>query len=810
MNNLWLDLRYGARMLVKKPGFTFVAVLTLALGIGANTAIFSLVSVVLLRPLNYYEPERLVMVWEDEAAINLTGETPAPANYADWKAQNQSFADMAALDQRNYNLTGDGEPERVFAFGVNANFFPLLGAHPALGRTFSAEEDKPGANKVVVLSHGLWQSRYGGERTIIGRDIQLNGESYTVVGVMPPDFQFEYPEIRLWTPIAFTPEQIATRGNHYLEVVGRLKPGVTVAQANADVRAIMDRVAAAYPDDAAGVSATVVPLHEQFAGDVRRPFMMLLVAVAFVLLIACANIAGVLLSRAAARQREIAVRAALGASRWRIIRQLLTESLLLGGAGGALGLLLALWAFAFLQQLIPAGLRASTALTLDLPVLGFTLGVSLLAGIIFGLAPALAASRTDLNEALKQGGGRSVFGAAQRWLRSSFVVAEIALALILLVGAGLLVQTLAKLRGQYAELHLENVLTARTQLLGDRYSEQAQRVAFYDGVLQRVAHLPGVTAAGYTTAAPLLRKGGANGLTLEGHETDPNANYNANHRQISPDYFKAIGLALRDGRPFNEQDNERTVPVTIINETMARAYWPGASPIGKRFKIGMPNGPNPWLTIVGVVADVRQMGADEPVKAEMYIPYKQAAAFATFFAPRDLVVRTASDPTRLVSSVRQAVHEIDPYQPLANIRTMSEVLSRETAQRRIGMILLTSFAGLALLLAALGIYGVLAYFVVQHTPEIGVRMALGAQRGDVLRLVIGKGMRLALAGVGVGLLGAYALTRLMSSLLFEVKATDPLTFGLLALLLTLVALLACYIPARRATKVDPMVALRYE
>jgi putative ABC transport system permease protein len=810
MNNLWLDLRYGARMLVKKPGFTLVAVLTLALGIGANTAIFSLVSAVLLRPLNYVAPEQLMLVWEDATAAGFPRDSPAPANYADWKAQNHSFVDMAALDQRIYNLTGDGEPEMVLGYAANANFFPLLGVQAALGRTFTVEEDKPGTDKVVVLSHGLWQTRYGGERGIVGRAIQLNGEKYTVVGVMPPDFQFERQDVGLWAPLAFTSEQFADRGSHFLEVVARLKPGVTVAQANADMRVVMERIAAAYPDEEGGVSAAVVPLHDEFVGDVRRPFTMLLVAVAFVLLIACANIAGVLLSRAAARQREIAVRAALGASRWRIIRQLLTESLLLGGAGGALGLLLALWAFAFLQQLIPVGLRASTTLTLDLPVLGFTLAVSLLAGVIFGLAPALAASRTDLNEALKQGGGRSVFGAAQRWLRSSFVIAEIALALILLVGAGLLVQTLAKLRGQYAELHLENVLTVRTQLLGDRYREQAQRVAFYDGVLQRVAHLPGVTAAGYTTAAPLLRKGGANGLTLEGHETDPNTNYNANHRQISPDYFKAIGLALREGRTFNEQDTERTVPVTIINETMARAYWPGASPIGKRFKIGMPNGPNPWLTIVGVVADVRQMGADEPVKAEMYLPYKQAAAFATFFAPRDLVVRTAGNPTSLVSSVRQAVHEIDPYQPLANIRTMSEVLSRETAQRRIGMILLTSFAGLALLLAALGIYGVLAYFVVQHTPEIGVRMALGAQRGDVLRLVIGKGMRLALAGVGVGLAGAYALTRLMRSLLFEVKATDPLTFGLLALLLTLVAFVACYIPARRATKVDPMVALRYE
>ena len=810
MGTLWQDVRFGARVLLKRPGFTLIAVVTLALGIGANTAIFSLVNAVLLRPLNYAAPEQLVMVWEEVAALNVKTDTPSVANYVDWKTQNQSFADMAALDQRNYNLTGDGEPEKVFAHAVNANFFSLLGVNAAMGRTFTADEDKPGANKVVVLSHGLWQTRYGGDPKIVGRDIELNSEKYTVVGVMPADFQFEFPDIRLWTPIAFTPEQIANRGNHYLEVVARLKPNVTVAQANADMQAIMSRIAAAYPDDAAGTSANVVPLHEQLAGDVRRPVIMLLVAVAFVLLIACANIAGVLLSRAAARQREIAVRAALGASRWRIVRQLLTESVLLGVLGGCLGVLLALWTFSFLQQMIPAGLRASTTLTLDLPVLGFTLAVSLLAGIIFGLAPALAASRADLNDALKQGGGRGVFGTAQRWLRSSFVVAEIALALVLLVGAGLLIQTLAKLRGQYAELHLEHVLTARTDLLGDRYRTHEQRVAFYDGVLQRVAHLPGVTAASFTTAAPLLRKGGSNGLTLEGHENDPNANYNANQRQISPDYFKAIGLALRAGRPFNEQDTERTQPVAIINETMARAFWPGEQAIGKRFKIGQPSAKIPWLTVVGVVADVRQMAADEPVKAEMYLPYRQGAAFATFFAPRNLVVRTAGDPVSVVAAVRQAVHEVDPYQPLANIRTMNEVVSRDTQQHRLGMILLTTFAGLALLLAALGIYGVLAYFVIQHTPEIGVRLALGAQTSDVLRLVIGKGMRLALLGVAIGLAGAFALTRLLQSLLFEVKATDPLTFGLIALLLTLVALAACYIPARRATKVDPMVALRYE
>lgn len=809
MQGLYQDIRYGLRMMFKKPSFTAIAVITLALGIGANTAIFSLISAVLVRPLKYLEPERLVMVWEDETAAGFPRETPAVANYADWKAQNQSFEDMAAVEQKTYDLTSDGEPEKLYALGVTNNFFPLLGASPALGRNFTPEEDKSGANKVVIISHGLWQNRFGGERNIIGRNILLDGDQYTVIGVMPQGFQFEVPNISLWTPIAFTPEQLANRGRHYLEVVARLKPTVTAAQANADIQAITHRIAATYPDDAEGMSAAVVPLHEQLTGNVRRPLMMLVVAVGFVLLIACSNIAGLLLSRAAARKREIAVRVALGASRWRIVRQLLTESVLLGSVGGLLGLLLALWALAFLQQLIPAGMREMVVLKLDLQVLGFTLLISLLAGLILGLAPALQASKTNLNQSLKEGSGRTGFGVGQRWLRSTFVVLQVALAMVLLVGAGLLIQTLSKLRGQYSELRPEQVLTLQTQLATNRYSEHSKQVAFYDQVLARVKNLPGVISVGYTSSVPLDWKGGANGLSIEGQQAEPGVAWNANHRQVSPDYFQAIGIAIRQGRAFNEQDNEQAMPVAIINETMARQYWPGQNPVGKRFKVGSVDSSAPWLTIVGVAADVRQRGASAPVKAEMYIPYWQGSPYA-FFMPRTLVVRSSAAPTGLVPAVRQVVHEIDPYQPLSNIRTMDEVLSRETSQQRLEMILLTAFAALALLLSALGIYGVLSYFVVQHTSEIGVRMALGAQTGDVLRLVLGKGMKLALLGVAIGLVGAFALTRLMESLLFEVKASDPLTFLMIALLLTIVALMACLIPARRATKVDPMVALRYE
>ncbi|HEX6183709.1 MAG TPA: ABC transporter permease [Pyrinomonadaceae bacterium] len=815
MRTLLQDFRYGARVLALRPWFTAVAVVTLALGIGANTAVFSLVSAVFVRPLKYREAERLVMVWESAPAAGFARDDVAPANYADWKAQNRVFEDVAAVRQTTFDLTGGGgEPEKLFGYGVGANFFPVLGVEPALGRAFHADEDRPGAPRTVVLSHGLWQRRFGADPSVVGSDVLLDGEKYTVVGVMPKGFQFESPGVDVWTPMALTPEQWADRDGHYLSVVARLKPGVTVAQAGADMKAIMARIAEAYPAAAAGVSAEVVPVREYLAGGSRASLMLLLAAVAMVLLIACANVAGVLLSRAAARRKEIAVRAALGASRWRIVRQLLAESVLLGGAGGALGLLLAMWAFAFLGQLVPAGMREMAEPRLDLSVLCFTLGVSLVAGVAFGLAPALQASRIDLNDALKQAGGRGGAGAGRR-LRGAFVVSQVALSLVLLVGAGLLFRTLHRLRDQYAELRPESVLTAMTLLAGNRYGEPARRADFYDRVLERVRALPGVEAAAYTTAVPLTRKGGSNGLSLEGRDNGPGATWNANHRQVSPGFFRAMGLALREGRDFDERDDAGSTAVAAVNETMARSYWPGESALGKRFKTGAPDSKEPWLTIVGVVADVRQMGADVPVKAEMYVPIRQAAPFwksapYSFFTPRDIVIRASVPPASLAPAVRAAVGEIDPNQPVAGVRTMDEVLGRETAQRRVGLTLLAAFAGLALLLSALGIYGVLAFFVVQHTPEIGVRVALGARPSDVLRLVVGRGMKLALAGVGVGLVGALALTRLMKSLLFGVSAADPLTFVGVALLLAAVALLACLVPARRATKVDPMVALRYE
>ncbi|MBV9924266.1 MAG: ABC transporter permease [Acidobacteria bacterium] len=814
MTTLLQDVRYGLRVLRQRPGFTLVAVLTLALGIGANTAVFSLVSAVLVRPLRYREAERLVTVWEDATAAGFAHDGPSVGTYADWRAQNKVFEDVAAVAQRVFDLTGaGGEPEKLLGLGVTSNFFPLLGAEPQLGRTLLPEEDRPGAPHVAVLSHGLWQRRFGGERSVVGREVMLDGEPYTVVGVMPADFQFEYPNVGLWIPAAFTQEQLNDHASHYLDVVARLKPGVTVGQAEADLNAIARRIAEAYPADAAGLKAALVPLREHLAGDVRRPLLLLLAAVAFVLLIACANVAGVLLSRAAARRREIAVRAALGASRLRIVRQLMTESALLSAAGGTLGALLAVWTFAFLGRLVPDGLSGMAEPRLDAAVLFFTLFVSLLASVAFGLAPALQASKTDLGDALKQAGGRGAAGAG-RVLRGAFVVGEVALALVLLVGAGLVVRTLYNLHEQYAGLEPGSVLTLRTQLAENRYRDPARRMAFYDRVLERVKGLPGVVAAGYTTSVPLMRKGGANGLSIEGKENGPGSNWNANHRQVSPDYFRALGVTLREGRGLEEHDDEGAPPVAVVNVTAARAFWPGETAVGKRFKVGPPDSPQPWLTVVGVVEDVRQMASDEPVKAEMYVPIGQAGVYwksgNLFFVPRDLVVRTSVEPKSLAPAVREVVREIDPYQPVSAVRTLEEVLMLDTGQRRVGVILLAAFAGLALLLAALGIYGVLAFFVVQHTPEIGVRMALGARPADMLRMVVGRGMRLALAGVGLGLAAAFALTRLIESQLFGVSATDPLTFAGLALLLAAVALLACLVPARRATKVDPMVALRYE
>jgi len=810
METIIKDIRYAIRGLLQRPGFTAIALITLALGIGANTAIFSVVNAVLLRPLPFSDPEQLVIVWEDAAFAGFPRNTPAPANYADWKTQNQSFVDMAATAEKSFNITGDGEPERVTAHAVTANFFPLFGVPPLLGRGFTPDEDRPGGNKVAVLSYSLWQTRYGGDRQIINHDILLNGEKFSVVGVMPSGFQFLDKEVRLWVPLALSAEELANRGGHYLNIVARLKPGVGLSQAQADMNAVMRRIVNDNPRETfdGKLGAIVIPLRDQLVSDARGSLVVLLVAVAFVLLIACANVAGLLLARAVGRRREVALRMALGAGRARVIRQLLTESLLLSLVAGVLGTLLAYWSFSFLQGLVPAEMALSTSLTLDTRILVFTILVSIVTGIVFGLVPALQAARVDLNEALKQGGTRTTSSGR---LRSALIVLEVALSVVLLIGAGLLIQTLFQIFQQYSILKPEKVLTLRTELPRAKAKEPQQRNQFLQQVLERVEHLPGVESAGYTTSIPLSWKGGTNGFYPEGLKAPiPGMAYDANHRQVSANYLQTMNIPLRQGRYFDARDNAQAIPVAIVNETMARQYWPGENALGRRFKLGDPDDKDaPWIQIVGVVGDIRQMGLDEPVKAEMYFPYEQIKD-QSWYTPRDLVIRTSSETSSLVGAVRQVIREVDPDQPVSNIATMSEVLSTEAAERRMGMIMLVGFAALALLLASLGIYGVLAYFVTQHTSEIGVRQALGATPRNILFLVLKKGMGLTLLGVVIGLAGSFALTRLMSSLLFGVKASDPLTFVTVPLVLGLVALFACLIPARRATRIDPLVALRYE
>jgi putative ABC transport system permease protein len=802
------DLRFGARMLLKSKGFTAIAVLSLALGIGANTAIFSLVEAVLLRPLPFPDPDQLVMIWQDDSRKGSFRGNLAPGNYSDLKTQNRAFEDVAAFSGASMNLTGDGEPEKINTQFVTTNFFSVLRSKPLLGRTFLQEDGHPEAGKVVLISYGLWQRRFGADSSLIGKQILLNDQKFTVVGVMPAGFQLMGREVGLWAPATFSQSDLADRGSHYLNVIARLKAGVTPQQAQADIETICQRIARDYPRLAAGMWAYVLPLQEQLAGEMRLALVVLLAAVGCVLLIACANIANLLLARAAARHKEIAVRAALGAGRLRIVRQLLTESVLLAGLGAAIGLLFAFWSFSFLKQLIPESMALSTKLEISAPVFGYTLLISLVAGLSFGIAPALQAAKLDLNEALKQSGGRGSLGAGHRRLRGALVVIEVAVALVLLVGAGLLIQTFVRLRNLDPGFNPENVLAVTTNLPRVKYGELPQRSAFYQQALERIKALPGVISAAYTTAAPLAWKGGGSGIAVEGGQTPVTGNV-ALHRQISPDYFLTMGIPLRQGRSFIEHDGPEAPLIAIINETMARQFWPNENNVlGKRFKFGFHDSSNPWITIVGVAGDVKQMGLDAPVKAEMYLPYQQISNFG--FSPSNLVIRTVGDPLSLAASVRQAIWAVDRDQPVSNIRTMEEILEGEISQRRLGMTLLAAFASLALALAALGIYGVLSYAVSQRTPEIGLRLALGAQPGDVLRMVVSDGMRLALLGLGAGLAASFALTRVMDKLLFGVRATDPLTFAVVSLLLLFMAGAACYIPARRAMKVNPMVALRVE
>ncbi|HEX8140370.1 MAG TPA: ABC transporter permease [Pyrinomonadaceae bacterium] len=808
MNSLWQDLRYGLRMLWKKPGFTVVAIVALALGIGANTAIFSVIYTVLLSPLPFKNSERLVWIWETNPVAGIKKEPASLPNFTDWKTQSQSFEGVAAFIRSSLTLTSDGEPERIPCAYTSANFFSVLGVEPALGRSFTEEENTPGKHRVVVLSHSLWQRRFSANPGIVGQSITLAGNPYTVVGVLPAGFKNPTPEqskpAELWTPLAYDFERMARRSD-FLNVVARLKQGVTPAQAQAEMNTITSRLAQQYPDSNTGWSTIVLPLHERMIGDVRTPLWLLMGVVGFLLLIACANVANLLLARSTSRQQEIAIRRALGADRLRLVRQFLTESVLLSVTGGLLGSLVAMWGVDILVALSPGNIPRLDEVGLNWKVLAFTLAVSFATGVVFGLLPALHATSPNLTETLKEGGRSSTEGIRGGRLRNSLVVAEIAIALVLLVGAGLMIRSFARLQAVDPGFRPERILTMDLSLPSAKYKEDAQVSAFFDQLSSRISAVPGVESVGAVSALPLSGGGDIITFLVEGRpEQPPGQSEDAEYRIVTPGYFATMGVPVVRGEGFTERHTREAPAVMVINETFARRYFPGEDPIGKRLNIGNPER-SPWRMIVGVVKDVRHEGLDTEPYPQMYTPLAQVQRRAM-----TLVARTSGAPLSLVPNVRHELTSLDKDQPLYNVQTMEQVLAHSISRQRFQMLLIAIFASVGLVLASVGIYGVISYSVTQRTHEIGIRMALGAQARDVLKMILGQGMILTLVGVGVGVAVALLLTRVMASLLFGVSATDPLTFIAVSVLLAFVALLACLIPARRAMKVDPMEALRYE
>jgi putative ABC transport system permease protein len=811
------DLRYAVRMLVKTPGFSLVAIVTLALGIGANTAIFSLISAVLLRPLPFPDADRLMLVWDDVSAQTngrFSTSEPTPADYATWKDQSRSFTDMAALMPASYNLTGSGEPLKLNGIRTTANLFAVLGMQPLVGRTLTPADDRPDANAVVVLDERIWRSAFGSDPGVVDRTILLNGLPHTIVGVVPPDFPFPVKDTALWVPARFTPQELAVRTSYVLDVVARLKPAVDPRAAQVEMTAIAARISQQFPGNR-GVGVTITPLHEHLTRGAKPAMTMLIGAVVLVLLIACVNVANLLLARAATREKELAVRKALGAANTRVVRQLLTESAVLAAVGAVLGIALSTLTFRYLERLIPASLPFGTEPALNVPVLLFSAVVTSLVVLVFGAGPAIVASRVPLDTALKSGAARGTSMSGSRRVHHALVVAEISLTIVLLVAAGLLLRSYANVLAVPPGFQTSRLLIAETVLSPSKYGEVAARSAFYGRVLDRVRALPGVTAAGYVNYPPLTFKGGRGYFSIEG-EPPPQPEDVVRHlaidRSISPGYLQTLGVPLVQGRYLDERDADGAPVAVIVNQKYAAAYWPNQSPIGRRIVFGVPNSsaPTPWLTVVGVVGNVRQIGLDTPTEPEVYFSANQLAFNAPFLWPQNLVVRTAGDPLTLAAAVRHAVSEVDPNQPLSNMRTMDQVFAADVLDRNTQMTLVTVFAVLALVMASVGLYGVLSYTVTRRLPEIGVRMALGARRATVVLEIVRGALRLAAVGIVLGAVSAFAATRLLISSLFGVNRTDPATFAVMSLLVLAMSLAASVVPAFRGAGVDPSVTLRAE
>jgi putative ABC transport system permease protein len=815
IDSLLQDLRYSIRKLFKQPSLSIVALIALSLGIGANTAIFSVVNAVLLRPLFYRNSDRLVFVWgalRDKAEKSTT--PSSIPNVRDWGEQNRVFDSLSSYTFDTLNLIGRDEPERVAVTLVSANLLDTLGVVPVVGRSFTPEEDDPSKSRVAMLSNGLWKRSFGGDVGVLGKTITLDGWNFTVVGVLPPEFKIPrqatpgtviMDSIDLMIPVSFlgsvNPNIPTRRGRNFLTVIGQLKPGVSLEQAQADMAGVASGLESQYPDTNSKLTVDVVPLQEQLVGKIRSALLVLLGAVGFVLLIACANVANLLLALSAARQKEIAVRMALGAGRGRIIRQLLTESITLWLIGGALGLLLAIWGTNALLAIAPVDIPIRE-LAIDPRMFTFTLLITLVTGLVFGLIPAIQISKPDLDQSLKEGQKGSTRGVLSKGMRSMLVVSEVALALILLIGAGLMIRSFQRVLSADPGFEPKNLITMEMFLSPQRYSDDPQMVTFHRQLMDRIKNLPGVESVGAVNILPL--KGDTfTPFEIAGQPTPPGQPFMVSHRIISTDYLQTMRIPLLKGRYFTDQDSEKAAQVTIISETLARRFWPDGDAIGKQVNIAFsPPGPH---EVVGIVGDVKQGGFESESSPEVYVPYVQQPWPSLF-----LVVRTATQPASMGAFLRRAVLDIDKDQPVSQPTTVEEILNERVAQRRLNMLLLTVFAAVALLLAVAGIYGVMTYSVTQRTQEIGLRMALGAPPGHIFKLIVGQGMTLVIIGVAVGLVCGLALNQIMKSLLFGISATDMLTYFVLSVVLIAASLIACYIPARRATRVDPIEALRYE